>query len=46
MHDGSGDDDSPVRVFKRMFSAGNRDAVLRGVHVAVDDVVFAADENT
>lgn len=45
VHDGRNDDDSSRVVGERMPPFGDGDSVLRSVHVAVDDVVLAADKH-
>lgn len=45
VHDGRGDDDASFGVCQRVCSFRDRDPVLLGPLVLVDDVVFAADED-
>jgi hypothetical protein len=46
MHDGSSDDNAAVGVPDRIPPLRNRNAVLKRVHMPVDDVVFGANEDT
>jgi hypothetical protein len=45
VHHGSYNDDTSIGVFQGMFPPRNGNTVLSGIHVAIDDVVLAADQN-
>ena len=46
VHDRSSDDNTAIRVFQRVFPTRYRYPVLRYVHMAVDYMVFAANQYT
>ena len=46
MHNSSYNDNSSILVLQRVSSPGNRNSVLRSIHVSVNDMVFAANEHT